>query len=91
MLCLRIKACVEKKAACPGPVDCSSITVVAKDYKGMLLGYKYSGLDELQLFPLARSKNIRLPLSKIFSLPLSRLVSSVVCLFAFSLVFHVCF
>lgn len=39
MLCLRIKACVEKKAACPGPVDCSSITVVAKDYKGMLLGY----------------------------------------------------
>jgi len=47
MLCLRIKACVEKKAACPGPVDCSSITVVAKDYKGMLLGYKYSGLDEL--------------------------------------------
>ena len=29
------EACVEKKP-CPGPVDCSSITVVAKDYKGML-------------------------------------------------------
>eukprot|EP00913_Durusdinium_trenchii_P026251 g24630.t1 len=28
-------ACMEKKP-CPGPVDCSSITVVAKDYKGML-------------------------------------------------------
>lgn len=29
------EACIEKKP-CPGPVDCSSITVVAKDYKGML-------------------------------------------------------
>lgn len=32
----KIWACVEKKDPCPGPVDCSSITVVAKDYKGML-------------------------------------------------------
>ena len=29
------EACIEKKP-CPGPVDCSSITVVAKDYRGML-------------------------------------------------------
>ena len=33
----KIWAAVEKKAPCPGPVDCSSITVVATDYKGMLL------------------------------------------------------
>ena len=30
----KIRACM--KESCPGPVDCSSITVVAKDYKGML-------------------------------------------------------
>ena len=34
-LAMTKEACVEKKP-CPGPVDCSSITVVAKDYKGML-------------------------------------------------------
>ena len=28
----------DRKDPCPGPVDCSGITVVAKDYKGMLLG-----------------------------------------------------
>ena len=32
----KIWAAVDKKEPCPGPVDCSSITVVAKDYKGML-------------------------------------------------------
>eukprot|EP00434_Breviolum_minutum_P037897 symbB.v1.2.033605.t1/scaffold4193.1/size43203/2 len=32
----KIWAAVDKKDPCPGPVDCSSITVVAKDYKGML-------------------------------------------------------
>ncbi|CAK9067769.1 Bacl-2, partial [Durusdinium trenchii] len=32
----KIWACVDAKTPCPGPVDCSSITVVAKDYKGML-------------------------------------------------------
>ena len=32
----KIWAAVDKNSPCPGPVDCSSITVVAKDYKGML-------------------------------------------------------
>ena len=30
----RQEACVIKATACPGPVDCSPLTVVAKDYKG---------------------------------------------------------
>ena len=33
----KIRACMGTGGMpCPGPVDCSSITVVAKDYKGML-------------------------------------------------------
>eukprot|EP00438_Fugacium_kawagutii_P034981 Skav226090 [mRNA] locus=scaffold4179:11702:17005:- [translate_table: standard] len=32
----KIWAAVDKNEPCPGPVDCSSIKVVAKDYKGML-------------------------------------------------------
>lgn len=28
------EACVIQAGACPGPVDCSPLTVVAKDYKG---------------------------------------------------------
>jgi len=30
------EACVIQAGACPGPVDCSPLTVVAKDYKGLL-------------------------------------------------------
>ena len=30
----RQEACVIKATACPGPVDCSPLTVVAKDYQG---------------------------------------------------------
>ncbi|CAK9034458.1 unnamed protein product [Durusdinium trenchii] len=32
----KVWAAVDRKDPCPGPVDCSGITVVAKDYKGML-------------------------------------------------------
>ena len=32
------EACVIKATPCPGPVDCSPLTVVAKDYKGTLAG-----------------------------------------------------
>lgn len=39
----KIWACVDKNEACPGPVDCSSIKVVAKDYKGMLFGGGFGG------------------------------------------------
>ena len=34
---------MDKNEACPGPVDCSSIKVVAKDYKGMLFGGGFGG------------------------------------------------
>lgn len=32
----KIKDACNKGGPCPGPVDCSAITVVAKDYKGLL-------------------------------------------------------